>query len=105
MVMLLEYIDTIARRVGHDVIFVGPKQQLGKTAFWRESQAARTFIAWLDQQKFKWQFCGPIEGRGWWDTAYIYVQISCEIDNPRYQALSDFLDDEQGRCKWEDTNA
>lgn len=105
MVMLLEYIDAIARQAGHDVLFVGPKQQLGGTAFWHKSQAACAIIAWLDQQKIKWQFCGPIEDREWWDTAYIYVKVSCDIDNPQHQALSGFLDDEQGCCKWKDTDA
>lgn len=33
MVMLLEYIDAIARQAGHDVLFVGPKQQLGGQLF------------------------------------------------------------------------
>lgn len=105
MVRRIKYIDTIARQVGHDVIFIGHDQTLIDPPFWLETPAARSIIDWLDQQAIQWGFCGPLANSGWFDTAYIYVDIVAEIDNPQYQMLCEFLDDTDGNCKWPCTNA
>ena len=107
MPMLLEHIDAIARKKGRDILFLDFPQKNGNDSLsledWDRLPVRQQIIAWLDKNKIEWCICGRIADENMMGGGYqgrIYVDVPCDITNPAYQKLSDYLETSDGDMKF-----
>ena len=110
MPLLIEYMDAVARRLGHDLLFFGPppgrsfEDDVGPD--WLDSAAAASLRAWLDDAGIAYGICGPTSNSGWIEGGpkYLFVELPYDIGNADYQRLCTFVKDhDDGHTRWPDT--
>lgn len=100
MPKVVQAIDEIAREKNRDVLFI---QFEGFAEKQQQDTVRNHVLAWLDQQGIAYESCVSIaedEVIG----AYagdIYVDVAYDTENPIYQKLSQYLEDDQGNMKIE----
>ncbi|MCX9157806.1 hypothetical protein OPU71_16910 [Niveibacterium sp. 24ML] len=109
MPMLIEYLDSLALRLGRSVLFLGQMPGTHDESdfdHWIRSSSAKQIVRWLDAEGIGHGVCGTTSNSGWIEGGpkYLYVDIPFEIEDPQYRRLSDFLqDDPEGKTRWPDT--
>lgn len=103
MPLLIEHIDTIARQLGRDVLFVSfpacdPLPFDGKTADWKNHPPRQQVVEWLAANGIAWRPCAKIanENAMFGYSGDIYFDVPSDLDDPVYQKLSAFLEKPDG---------
>lgn len=103
MPMLVEHIDAIARKKGHDVVYVTfPECNiLQDTPIDYEDCAARKLIIeWLDANHVGYLECGGLANSGFMSyQGNLYLDVPFDEANPEYQKLVSFLENPDGTLR------
>ena len=108
MPMLIEYIDAIARKKGHDVLFLDFPQKETEDPYdlfdvdWDNVAIRQQVIAWLNKNQIEWQMCGYVANENSMVDGYhgrIYIDVPFDTEDPTYQKLSDYLETPEGEMK------
>lgn len=109
MPLLIEYMDAVARRLSHDLLFFGPMPggsfDDDSDADWLRAPAADSIREWLDAAGVAHGICGPTSNSGWIEGGpkYLYLELPYDADNADYQRLCAFVQDhDDGRTRWPD---
>ncbi len=108
MPMVVEHIDAIARKKQRSVLFLEfgvPKDGNSFTSSYnyQKDPIRAEILQWLDAHNITYEMCGDIASEYGW-RAYrgqIYLDVVPDESNEVYMFLNDYLEDEEGKSKFE----
>jgi len=103
MPMVIRYIDQIAREKSRDILFMqfNPKFIFEDDLFVDDILVRNKILAWLEKQQVDIEFCGPSSNSdrlvGYFGN--FYIDVPYDEENPTYQKIQQYLEDENGQMK------
>ena len=110
MPQLINHIDKIARDKKRDVLYLTfeDAQEINEDAIfhvvdYENHPARKTIIEWFDCNNVPYEECGDIASVnmivGY--MGQLYIDVPYELNNPDYQKLQNFLEDENGEVRFD----
>jgi hypothetical protein len=107
MPMLLEHIDSIARKKQRDVLYLTfpSAERLQRPRRYENIDDRCRIIAWLDANKIGWTMCGPFANENMMRSyaGELYVDVPFDIDDPDFQRVQAFLEFPDGSMRFANT--
>lgn len=105
MPQLIDHIDAIARRAGHDVLYLtffedAAGQHVAE--HWEQNLSRQAVLAWLDANGYAWQPCGEVASDDWLVCGYrgsIHVDVPFDRNDDAYLKLEQYLEYPGGRLR------
>ena len=99
MPKLLKHIDEIAREKNRDVLFIHFEnyEENGQG----DDPIRSIVLDWLEDHEIEYQPCMGLEQEGYIETycGDIHIDLAFDKNNPLYQELSEYLEDEEGNMR------
>lgn len=99
MSLVLQHIDQIALQKNRDVLFIHFEDYQEQ----QQDSTRQQVLSWLDQNGIEYVPCMGLAEEGYIDSYMgdVYVDVLFDGEDPLYQELSQYLEDEQGNMKIE----
>ena len=105
MPVMLRHIDAIAREKQRDVLYLefhpeGREERRGYR--YGDDPVRAAILAWLDEQGFRWERCGPYADIRIIEETYrglIYIDIAFDEKNEQYRRLAAYLEYPDGTIR------
>lgn len=96
---LLKHIDAISREKNRDVLFIHFENYEEDDQ--GDDPIRSIVLAWLEDHEIEYQPCMGLEQEGYVDTyaGDIYIDLALDETDPRYQELSEYLEDDEGNMR------
>lgn len=96
---LLKHIDAISREKNRDVLFIHFENYEEDDQ--GDDPIRSIVLAWLEDHEIEYQACMGLEQEGYVDTyaGDIYIDLALDETDPRYQELSEYLEDDEGNMR------
>lgn len=96
---LLKHIDAISREKNRDVLFIHFENYEEDDK--GDDPIRSIVLAWLEDHEIEYHACMGLEQEGYVDTyaGDIYIDLALDETDPRYQELSEYLEDDEGNMR------
>lgn len=96
---LIQHIDQIAREKGRDVLFIHFEHY--EEAEDTDNPIRSIVLDWLEDHEIGYEPCMGLAEEGYTDVycGDIYVDLAFDEFDPKYQELSEYLEDDQGNMR------
>jgi hypothetical protein len=110
MPQVIEHIDKIAREKQRNVLYLTftdtenkKEDELFQIVDYENHPARNTIIAWLERHKVPYDECAGIASENMMVEymGQLYIDVPYELNNPDYQKLQHFLEDENGEVRFD----